>query len=184
MRRWLWIGIALALAAPPLGWVVTDELESHDSFCVACHLDAETPLHQSKLRDFRAESAVNLASYHARHVEGGMRCITCHGGASFWNKLRVKTIAGRDAVSWLIGAFDEPNAMTHPLWDEDCTQCHDRYEAERDDDFHAIADHNVAAFEVRCVSCHTSHPTDGAPELSFLQRDRVAETCKLCHEEL
>jgi len=184
VRGLLWIGIALGLAAPLVGWHVTDHLESDDSFCISCHLDPETPLHQTKYRDFNGEPARNLAALHATGVDGGIRCIDCHGGASFPNKLRVKTVAGLDSLRWLVGAFDEPTHMRHPLWDEDCTQCHARIETRREDDFHAIQAHVGPGFEVRCVGCHTAHPTDGEPSLAFLQREPVAAVCTTCHEEL
>jgi hypothetical protein len=165
------------------GWTVTDALESDNRFCVSCHLASGQPLHQRKLDEFARTDAVNLVSAHYA-AEGGFRCIDCHGGASLANRLRVKTVAARDAALYVLGRFDEPEAMDHPLWDEDCVQCHGRFEPARADDYHAIADHNVVDFAYRCVECHRSHPSRGAsPAFAFLDRDVVLPVCRNCHEE-
>ncbi len=134
------------------------------------------------MREFEAEPAVNLASLHS--VED-VRCIDCHGGASFANKLRVKAVAARDAVRYFAGAFDEPSAMAHPLWDEDCVQCHATVPSSggRDDDFHAFEAHNVGGFAYACVACHEAHGTRGAVGLFFLDRQVVLRVCSQCHEE-
>jgi hypothetical protein len=166
----------------PLGWFVTDELESHDSFCTSCHLDANTPLHAAKRRDFNTLPAVNLASEHFKH-DDSFRCITCHRGASFPNRVRVKLLAASDALEYLTGRFEEPDSMEHPLWNEDCVQCHAKYEPERDDAFHAIEVHNLPNFALNCVQCHEAHPTGRDEKLAFLAREPLVEKCRNCHEE-
>ena len=171
------------LIAAPLGWQVTDVIESQNDFCMSCHLHPDTPLHETKMIEFTAHPAVNLASVHFV-ADDAFRCIDCHGGASFRNRLRVKFVAARDVAMYLAGRFVEPDSMEHPLWDEDCTQCHASYEARRSDDFHALDDHNLPDFAFRCVECHTSHPTGSSPAFVFLNRSRVLETCEICHEEL
>jgi hypothetical protein len=177
------IVLVLGGAAAPLGWFGSDWLERNDEFCVACHLSENVPLHEAKLEEFRADPAANLVAAH-RAAEEGLGCIDCHGGASFVNKLRVKTVAARDAAKWLIGSFDEPDHMKHPLWDEDCRQCHRTYAPAREDDFHALADHNVVDFDHRCVGCHRAHPTQGvSADLDFLDQDVVLPICRNCHEE-
>jgi predicted CXXCH cytochrome family protein len=171
----------LGVASAPVGWVVSDRLESRNAFCVACHLPSAEPLHGEKMREFESVPAPNLAALHAVE-EPGFRCIDCHGGASFANKLRVKTVAARDALAYLVGAFGEPDHMEHPLWDEDCAQCHPGYAPVRDDDFHAFEAHNVRDFAYACVSCHRAHPA-AAPEQRFLDRRVVMPVCLNCHEE-
>ena len=100
------------------------------------------------------------------------------------NTLRVKAVAARDLGRWLIGSFDEPDHMKHPLWNEDCRQCHQAYQPAREDDFHAIVDHNVVDFEHRCVKCHRAHSTQGvSADLDFLNRAVVLPVCRNCHEE-
>jgi hypothetical protein len=183
LHRGIWIAATVSALSAPLGWVVTDRLEQNNEFCVACHLDATTPLHERKMRDSHALPAVNLVSAHYA-AEADFLCIDCHGGASLVNRLRVKTVAARDAGRWLIGWFEEPTSMRHPLWDEDCVQCHRGYQARRPDDFHAISDHNIVDFAHRCVDCHRSHPTEGVTrEFNYLDRDATLPVCRNCHEE-
>jgi hypothetical protein len=177
--------LLVAIVAAPVGWIGSNELESRNAFCVACHLDADTPLHAQKRQEFESRAPRSLAAVHwAARGEGepGFRCIDCHGGASFPNQLRVKTVAARDALMWLAGSFDEPDHMKHPLWDEDCAQCHERYAPVRDDSFHAIADHNIE-FAHACVECHLTHSTDVNPDLYYLNRETVLPVCRNCHKE-
>jgi hypothetical protein len=161
--------------------VITDRLEARNEFCVSCHLDAETPLHETKLSHFAADPPASLVAAH-RAAEAEFRCIDCHGGASLPNRVRVKAVAARDGLVYLLGRFEEPRSMDQPLWDEDCAQCHERYAAERDDAFHAIAQHNVD-FEVACVACHVSHPASERAEFHFIEPDVVRPLCSQCHEE-
>ncbi len=178
-----WILLAGLLLAPA-GWLGSDRLERQNGFCVACHLPDGRVLHDPKRLDFHATPATSLVAAHAR-ADPEFRCIQCHGGASARNKLRVKTVAARDALRWLIGSFEEPERMRHPLWDEDCAQCHADWDPRRPDDYHAIADHNVVDFAYRCVECHRAHRTEGAdPALGFLIPEQVTPICLACHEEL
>ena len=167
MRRSLWIVAAAAVVAAPLGWMVSDALESQNSFCTSCHLDASTPLHAQLRRNFESVPAVNLASAHFAHDQK-FRCIDCHRGASFPNRVRVKLLAMRDAAMYLTGRFEEPREMKHPLWKEDCTQCHAKYEAERDDAFHA--DRRPQPAQLRAELCtvprSSSHGTLGRARVS------------------
>lgn len=182
MRRSLWIALVAAAALAPLGWVVSDHLESRNDFCTSCHLDATTPLHAELRRNFESAPAVNMASAHFAHDQT-FRCIDCHRGASFPNRVRVKLLAMRDTLMYLTGRFDEPTEMRHPLWNEDCTQCHRKYKPERDTDFHGIEVHNLPNFQLNCVQCHQSHPTGRSKELAWLAREPLVEQCRNCHEE-
>ena len=182
MRIGIWIALGAALASAPAGWLVSDHFEAQNEFCTSCHLDAATPLHQAKLEDFLRAPATSLVAAH-REAERDFRCIDCHGGASFPNKLRVKTVAARDAIAYLLGRFEEPDAMEHPLWNEDCAKCHASYEAARDDAFHAIGVHNLPEFEYDCVQCHGAHPAGREKSLDYLERESLVAVCRNCHEE-
>ncbi len=175
------IAILAAAVAAPAGWTISDRLESRNEFCVSCHLSEGVPLHEQKMSEFSTPPARNLAAAHYR-AEAGFRCIDCHGGASFPNKLRVKTVAARDLSRWLVGWFDEPTHMKHPLWDEDCAICHPAYPAQHPEDFHALADHNID-FAYRCVECHRAHPSGGVTDPYFVDREVVLPVCRNCHEE-
>ena len=178
----MWIGIVTALVGAPAGWFASDALESNNEFCTSCHLDAQTPLHARKRRDFEATPPTSLVAAH-HEADADFRCADCHAGASFPNRLRVKTVAALDAVAYLLGRFEEPRHMDFPLWNEDCAQCHARYEPEREDAFHAIGVHNLPEFEFDCVKCHRAHPTGRDPALDFLASDDVLPVCRNCHEE-
>jgi hypothetical protein len=180
-RRLLWLAVAAGVALAPAGWLATDFLESHDAFCTSCHL-GDSPLHDAKRHDFESVPAVNLASAHFAH-DREFRCITCHRGASFPNRVRVKLLAARDGAMYVLGRFREPEEMKHPLWREDCVKCHDKYEPKRGDAFHAIAIHNLPKFALNCVQCHEAHPTGRAADQAFLAREPLVAACRNCHEE-
>ena len=178
----MWTGIVAALVGAPAGWWTSDRLEANNDFCTSCHLDAQTPLHAAKRRDFEASPPTSLvAAHHA--AKAGFRCIDCHGGASFPNRVRVKLLAARDAFQYLRGDFAEPESMGSPLWNEDCAKCHATWKPERTDAFHAISVHNLPGFQFDCVQCHRAHPTGRDPSLAFLASDDVLPVCRNCHEE-
>jgi hypothetical protein len=198
-RRWgarLVAGAVLAgSVCAPLGWIVTDHLEQDNDFCNACHLGPGVPLHIDIRDDFDARPPRSLAALHAaaQHADPGaprdgpFRCIACHGGASLAGRVRVKALAAKDSFWYLVGDFDEPHGMRWPLWNQDCTRCHARFEpaeAEpwRQPPFHALPVHNVA-LGVNCVECHLVHETGGAPEAYFLKPPLVRSQCARCHSE-
>ncbi len=170
-------------AALPIGWWVSDRVESDDRFCVACHLDSGVPLHARKFEEFtRPTPAVSLAAAH-RTAGDPFRCVDCHSGTGLVGRARVKLVSLADALRWLAGRFGEPERMRHPLVDRDCAKCHASYAPVRDDAFHAI-DAHAADFPRTCVACHVAHPATRAPELRFLSRETVLPICRDCHEEL
>jgi nitrate/TMAO reductase-like tetraheme cytochrome c subunit len=183
------VGLALAAAvAAPTGWLVTDRLEQDDDFCNACHLPSGPPLHEQVRADFDATEPVVLASLHgaAEHDGRDFRCIDCHGGVSFAGRVRVKALAGLDALVYLTGRFEEPHGMAWPLWDEDCTQCHASFDESPGESwnprFHELPVHNTA-LGVGCVECHLSHETGGNPQAHFLVAESVRFQCARCHSE-
>jgi len=191
LRGLLWAGLVAALSAP-VGWMVSDRLERDNDFCNACHLTPAQPLHEAVRRDFAATPAASLAGAHGAaqlDARGGrdFRCIDCHGGVSFTGRARVKLLAGLDAFWYVTGRFEEPEGMAWPLWDEDCRQCHLRFdesqaEAWQSPRFHQLPVHNVR-LGVDCVECHLVHEPDGQPLHHFLHADRVRAQCARCHSE-
>ena len=182
MRRGVWIALLAALTSAPAGWLISDQLEAQNEFCTSCHLDAATPLHEKKMSEFLREPGASLVAVH-RAAQDDFRCIDCHGGASFANQLRVKSVAARDAFFYLLGRFEEPQQMEHPLWNEDCAKCHASYSSARDDAFHAIGVHNLPDFGYDCVQCHQAHPTGRKASLDFLETEPLITVCRNCHEE-
>ncbi len=177
---------------PAAAWLVTDRLEQDNDFCNACHLESEVPLHQGVRRDFEARVAASLAGAHgAARVEGredgAFRCIDCHGGESFSGRLRVKVLAAKDGFWYAVGRFEEPTGMRWPLWDEDCAQCHARFNEAaaapwQSPRFHQLPVHNVE-LGVNCVECHLVHETGAAPDAYFLHATHVRSQCARCHSE-
>jgi nitrate/TMAO reductase-like tetraheme cytochrome c subunit len=186
--------LLLVLVGLSAGWVASDALERNNDFCNACHLRGEgetVPLHRDIRRDFDGRPAVDLAALHAvalpdeRPGYPSMRCIDCHGGVGLVGRARVKWLAAKDAFWWVVGDFEEPRQMNHPLWDADCLQCHADVRQGRvgqsDRDFHAIAVHNTD-LEIACVDCHEAHER-GPADYHFLRAEVVRPECAKCHSE-
>lgn len=171
-----------------MGWLVSDRLEANNDFCNSCHLAPGRPLHADVRRDFDAAPAASLAGVHAKAGdEGGFRCIDCHGGTGFVGRVRVKTLAAKDAFWYAVGRFDEPDHMRWPLWDEDCSKCHAAFdtsdvEAWQSPRFHQLPVHNTA-LGVACVECHRVHDAGGKPQAFFLHAPRVRTQCARCHSQ-
>ena len=190
-KHLLGAGLFMLLAAPT-GWMVSDAVERNDDFCNACHLpDGGGPLHLTIRERFDARPPVNLASLHAVGVrrdevsEDPMRCIDCHGGVGFAGKARVKALAALDVMVWLSGDFGEPEFMTTPLLDDDCRQCHARFDETPSGlarpRFHELSVHNVR-LGTSCVECHQSHEP-GDADFFFLDASHVRRRCAHCHSE-
>lgn len=188
----LGVGLVVALAGGPAGWVISDRLEADNEFCVSCHLDEARPLHGELKRVFDAWPATNLGAKHAKasleREHPMFRCIDCHGGTSWLGRARVKALAMKDALVYLTGRFDEPAHMRFPLWDEDCRKCHATYLGATEHDagatpFHALSVHNTE-LGVGCVECHEVHEAGGTPEAYFLRAEVVRAQCARCHAEM
>lgn len=185
--------LLLGAISTPIGWQVSDRLESNNAFCTSCHLDASTPLHRDIARDFEHPTASTLASRHAKAVVEGrddatFRCVDCHGGTGFIGRARVKLLAAKDAFWYVAGRFEEPQHMSVLLRDDDCSKCHAVHPAAsgREDGaepFHALAVHNTN-LGVVCVSCHEAHVVGGRAGAYFLRGERVRSECARCHPAL
>jgi hypothetical protein len=185
-------GGAAAVAAASAGWITVDLLERDNDFCNACHLEPGLPLHIEIRRDFDQRPAASLAGLHAAAARDGgqerdFRCIDCHGGTGPYGRLRVKVLAAKDAFWYVVGRFEEPDAMSWPIWDEDCGKCHmpfDTGHAEpwRTPRFHQLPVHNVE-LGVSCVECHRTHDRGGDPNAYFLRAPWVRTQCARCHSD-
>ncbi len=191
-RRLLLAAVLAALALAPVGWTVTERLEQQNDFCTSCHLEPGLPLHRDLRRDFDAAPPASLAGVHGgASVEGrgdpGFRCFDCHGGHSLVGRVRVKALAGLDAFWYVIGHFEEPDGMAWPLWDEDCSKCHDAFDESEVEPwasprFHQLPVHNEE-LGVGCVECHLTHDPGGNRGAYFLHADWVRSQCARCHSE-
>jgi NapC/NirT cytochrome c family, N-terminal region len=176
--RWLkWMAVLLAFGFVSFvaSMEVTDYLEQDNRFCIACHL------HEQILSNFLTETP-QLVTLAGAHHQGEVKCIDCHIGATFNDKLIVKAIAGWDTIQYFIGNFEEPDHLRFPLGDRTCLKCHtDGGQSEaRADAFHNDPNHRNMPFE--CVACHQSHPKRDASTL-FLEQTIVHPVCQECHRE-
>jgi nitrate/TMAO reductase-like tetraheme cytochrome c subunit len=171
------------------GWGVTDHLERDNDFCNACHIAEDQPLHAGIRWDFERTPPASLAALHGRESsdgDGEFRCIDCHGGVSWPGSARVKALAAKDAFWYAVGHFEEPDGMRWPLWDEDCSQCHDGFDESEPlgwetPRFHQLPVHNVE-LGVACVECHRTH-SEGDESYHFLSVTWVRTQCARCHTE-
>jgi len=171
---------------------VTDHYEQDNDFCNACHLDSGAALHLGVRRGFDVRPPATLSAAHGAarqpaRADGAFRCIDCHGGHSLLGRARVKALAAKDAFWYVVGHFEEPEGMRWPLWDEDCSKCHPRFDespavAWQSPRFHQLPVHN-AALGVACVSCHRVHEPGGNPDAFFLNAAWVRAQCARCHSQ-
>jgi nitrate/TMAO reductase-like tetraheme cytochrome c subunit len=190
LGRGLWPPRAALVALVPL-WCVANlalaygvhrtayTIESHDAFCVSCHL------HEAEYDRFhggRASVSLDLAAFHRRR-ENGFTCISCHVGEGVRGRAAVLLLAGLDVVHYTIGQYQrELEGMRHPLTDRTCTKCHAPNDLHG---FHREKDH--AAHAAQCLTCHVVHaPT--TETLGFIDYQRwpqeVLGPCQRCHPAL
>ena len=181
-RWWKWLILAAALS-PLLGLGGLHGIravESYDPFCTACHLRD----HQDYLDDGMRPKARTrtLAGWHKS--ADAARCISCHGEEGIAGMIRTTLLAGKDLYKFVIGDFEQPSRVFHPIPDKDCVKCHDeaRLLALADGAFHAISDH--AELKADCVQCHNGHRMGGAREKAFLVAATAQPRCDACHDEL
>lgn len=172
---WLVLNVVFAYAVHRTAYT----LESHDPFCISCHL------HESEFTRFRdqdASVARDLAGYHWRHGKE-FTCITCHVGEGVDGRARVLFFAGMDVVNYTRGSFrPELEGMKHPLDDASCVKCH---LPSNPGLFHRSEKHT--GYATGCLSCHIAHArTDEA--FGFLDYQRWPaerlQPCLPCHPAL
>ena len=189
------IALVATCVAAPASWIVSDRMEEDNEFCTSCHVSAGVPLHIDIGRAFDAAKPATLSALHGGSrvesrgagAEARFRCIDCHGGTSLVGRARVKALAAKDAILYVVGNFEEPSGMGTPLWDEDCTKCHGAFDerevaAFESPRFHQLAVHNVE-LGVDCVECHQVHVKGGDPAAYFLGIEWVRKRCALCHSQ-
>ena len=190
-QRWfvpVWVVFGLGLVAV-ISFFAVAHLEENDAFCASCHSEPEATYYQRT----QAKAPVDLASVHALLAQQNTphpntRCIDCHAGPGLDGRLGAMTLGAQDALKWVSGTAAQPAITTQPLADANCLKCHaDTPTAQNfDRHFHRTlvrwqqADANAG----RCISCHTSHTTDGNIAIGFLQQQRMLAQCQQCHVAL
>ncbi len=191
MRLLLLAAAACALPLGAVAWGVSDRLEQRNDFCNDCHLPGGTPLHLEVREDFDRVIPVSLAGVHGRgwveeREDSAFRCIDCHAGSGALERTRVKLLAARDGVRYLVGSFEEPHGMPFELSPPTCLGCHPSFRHSAApgwtvEAYHGRGAHDDAPDAPRCVACHAVHETDGDAFAYFMARERVDAQCRTCH---
>jgi nitrate/TMAO reductase-like tetraheme cytochrome c subunit len=174
--KWLAALIACGFVSFVAAMEVTDYLEEDNRFCISCHL------HEQIFDAFMTATPTLVTLAGAHHHKGETKCIDCHIGATFTDKVIIKAIAGWDTFKYLAGRFKEPDHLRFPLGDRTCLKCHpDGGQSQaRAEAFHNDPNHRNMRFE--CVACHQSHPRRD-PATLFLEPTLVRPICQECHQE-
>ena len=188
-RRWLWlllVGAPVAAAASfGAGLAVTDRLEQDNRFCIACHVSSEKRLHQDKYDGFLPVDglAASLAAAHHGSKREPFKCVDCHNGATFTDKLMIKAQAASDSIAYFLGDFEEPRSMRFSLGNRLCQACHFKAgdTTGKTASFHQADYHAKLPFI--CYECHQVH-LQTKRETQFLERDVVQPLCDECHSQL
>lgn len=181
---------ALLALSVVLGTAYVRHRERDDRFCVSCHGPAGSgrPLHGALFERARspARPGPDMATVHAQ-ADPPVGCIGCHGGVGVVGRARVLALSARDTLLYVARRYEEPEGMQFaPLWDRDCTQCHDRFEVVATEEgeaanvpFHGRVEHH--RLPMACVTCHQAH--EGAdPRLRYVRDDAAVPQCRRCHE--
>jgi hypothetical protein len=195
MMRSRWVASALAVFALFLivggSFVVVARTEENDAFCASCHTEPEV----TYFARAQAVNATDLASAHAMLARGGdgdhpaaARCIDCHSAPGLMGRVTAMSLGVRDAIKWFTSAAVQPAVQTTPIGDANCLKCH--ADAPNDGRFDMHSHRHLARWQqadrnaATCVTCHTSHTTDGNATLGFLQQQRTLAECDRCHVAL
>lgn len=171
---------ALGLAGGTFAGV--GHLKRDNAFCTACHVDGRR-LHTDQYRALVRGAGNTLAARHGppvRVADGRrpMRCVDCHRGVSPRDKVRLQLTALGDVAVYLAGRAAEPEGLSYPMPDANCTACHDRITGGR---FHRIRAHR-APIPVRCTECHAAHRPGPGPAGTDPAHTRTR--CARCHPGL
>ncbi len=178
--RWAFVVLILLPALGIGGLYGIRKVESYNPFCTSCHLQD----HQDYLDDGRRpEKAIRTLG--GWHLAGGKaECISCHGEDGLAGMARTTYLASKDLFKFIVGDYEQPSRVFHPILDKDCRKCHsdERILKLVDDDFHAILDHTELPFT--CVQCHSGHRTGGRKAKRFIVPKAAQPHCDRCHKDL
>jgi len=107
-----------------------------------------------------------------------IRCIDCHGGNTLLARLRTDWLAARDLAVYLVGAGREPDTLSQPMADANCTGCH---RGTIGGAFHRIRAHQ-GGMPVGCADCHRVHADSTGPVHTDPAHTRAR--CAQCHPGL
>ncbi len=179
--QWMVGGVLLVIVFSASTLALGAQMENNDQFCASCHTQPE-----STFVDRTQHPAVDLASAHKAEQVG---CIACHSGEGVPGRLDALKLGARDLTAFISRHYPQPAQLTHAISDANCLKCHQDVGQGNDfnNHFHILlprwqkADPQRAA---TCVSCHSTHTTDGSQQLRWLNKDRTVAQCNACHRTL
>jgi len=168
------------LVAAGFGFAATQE--SKDSFCSSCHTQPESTFY---LRSQDAQATDLASAHHGKSV----RCIDCHSGKGIGGRLQAELTGANNAFKFFTGTAVQPAVLTKPIADANCLKCHEQVttgQANEDNHFHIFLKNwqSTDPKAATCVSCHSSHTTDGSVDILYLNRDRTVAVCEACHAQM
>jgi predicted CXXCH cytochrome family protein len=179
---WVIIPLAVLVVLGIAGFIVAATVEENDSFCASCHTQPESTYYD------RSQSAAvsDLAGFH--HGQE-VKCIDCHSGEGFGGRFDAILMGAHNAFTFYTGTAIQPAKLIVPIQDGNCLKCHANVTKTRTQDTHfhyflsrwQSVDPNGAG---HCVTCHTSHTTDGQEDLRYLNATRTEAVCQRCHNTL
>jgi hypothetical protein len=186
------IVVVVLLLLPAGGFAFAASMESQDSFCSSCHTQPESTFYQRST----ASQPVDLASYHAPQ---NTRCIDCHSGQGISGRLQAELLGAGNAFKWYSGAAVQPAPLTQPISDANCLKCHQQVTQRgytpknktlselgeaQNGHWHLFLTRWQAqsASAAKCVSCHSSHATDGDVKILYLNEQHTVAVCQACHQ--
>lgn len=190
MHWWAPVVPLLVLLLGGVGWGVSDRLEQQNDFCNACHLADGIPLHIETREKFDRVMPVDLAGVHGRgwvedREDSAFRCIDCHAGTGAVERTKVKLLAARDGLRYVIGSFDEPEGMPFDLSPATCKGCHPGFRHSAAPGWTLEAYHGRDGHDTKeappCVHCHTVHEDGGDAFAYYMRRARIDRKCRECH---
>lgn len=180
MRVWnfavLAIGIWAACQAAFTAGML--HLEGRRDFCIACHL------HEAKHARMLAPPT-QVGELSAVHYAAGIGCAACHREPGPLGRvITLYTLGASDAAAYLFTDFAEPTALSTPLRNALCLECHGQTlrRPANPDSYHGTPPHNDRQ-DIHCTTCHVHHER-GDPTWAYLRLADFEAGCASCHREL
>jgi len=171
------IAIVLIVIIPG-GFFYAAHMEENDLFCGSCHTQPESTYIGRSL----AGSSVDLAS---AHHSKSVKCIDCHSGAGVTGRIGGIMQGAGNLFAFITHTGKQPAALKAPFPDADCIKCHEETinNQQTSQHYHLYLSRWQATEPnaARCISCHTTHTTDGDLTVQFLQVARTENVCQQCH---
>jgi hypothetical protein len=125
--RWLRWGLGAVVAVLLVGIAGTGTgltLEENDAFCISCHTQPEVTYFARSI-DHSHGRGIDLAARHAMLNDDPVKCIGCHSGPAFPERVwTVLTLGARDTLKYFSGRYNRPGQTHYPIQNPNCERCH------------------------------------------------------------